>query len=532
MSYTSTKISALPSGGAVQAGDIIPVVRLGATYGATATFGNVSYSGSATISGQVPVFNNTSGTVITGSALVVTGNTATISASEGGISMIMGVANTALLTGSSALLTATVNFSSAATAALQVSNGTNYYTVGLDNSDAAKFKMSASAVIGTNPFLIYNTAAKSIIIASNSTTNSQFTVTGSYGLLQATDSGASVQLIVENSSNTSGSTAQLIAQSTSNSGGTIGGSPSTIYTQFNYSPFWQTGIWAAGDGGDNFYHIAPGNFSSSDPLYISTAGIINMPSGTLTIKSVPYTFPSGQGAANTFLMNNGSGVLSWVSGGGSGGGNVVGPSSSAIGQVATFNNTSGTSIVNVPVSIDGSGNISRVNTLTWQDGGGSVIGKLDSNSTSVIITSTSANSNIELLPTGSGSALVAGNLQVTGNTLLQGTGLQLGTLNYVVPTSQAAGVLINNGSGLLSWGSPSGAGKYSTSFTTTGGVFTLSASTHGLGALQNLSVETQDASGNTTLWDTHIDSSGNITITDPAFMSGDSEISGVITVRT
>jgi len=68
------------------------------------------------------------------------------------------------------------------------------------------------------------------------------------------------------------------------------------------------------------------------------------------VTSYALTLPTAQGAASTFLQNNGSGVLSWAAGGGGG---VTGPGTSLNLGIATWNGTGGTALFNNNLTISG-----------------------------------------------------------------------------------------------------------------------------------------------------------------------------------
>lgn len=107
------------------------------------------------------------------------------------------------------------------------------------------------------------------------------------------------------------------------------------------------------------YKITAGSVSSlalATPLAVtgnSTAGAeLRLPEDTdngsnyVALKApdalasnVTFTLPNADGSNGQFLSTNGSGTLSWASGGGSG--DVVGPASSVDSQIALFNSTTG-----------------------------------------------------------------------------------------------------------------------------------------------------------------------------------------------
>jgi len=85
-----------------------------------------------------------------------------------------------------------------------------------------------------------------------------------------------------------------------------------------------------------------------------TLGVV----GVLTLGSggTNYTFPTTRGTVNQILQTDGSGVLSWASGGG-GSGDVTGPGLSTDHAIARFHETTGKIIQNSGVTIDDSNNL-------------------------------------------------------------------------------------------------------------------------------------------------------------------------------
>jgi hypothetical protein len=94
--------------------------------------------------------------------------------------------------------------------------------------------------------------------------------------------------------------------------------------------------------------------------------------GPATVSSnVTWTLPSADGTNGQVLSTNGSGVLSWASGGG-GSGDVVGPASATDNAVARFDGTTGKLIQNSAVTIaDTSGNITTNGVVLTANGSAS-----------------------------------------------------------------------------------------------------------------------------------------------------------------
>ena len=80
-----------------------------------------------------------------------------------------------------------------------------------------------------------------------------------------------------------------------------------------------------------------------------------------TTTSYTITMPGSQGGANTFLQNDGTGVLSWMA---NASGDVNGPGSSTDNAIVRWDGTSGTVIKNSTVIVDDAGNVSGVNNIS------------------------------------------------------------------------------------------------------------------------------------------------------------------------
>jgi hypothetical protein len=85
---------------------------------------------------------------------------------------------------------------------------------------------------------------------------------------------------------------------------------------------------------------------------------------------VTWTLPDADGTTGQVLSTNGSGVLSWASGGDSSG-DVIGPASATDNAVARFDSTTGKLIQNSGVSIDDSNNVTGIANLSFNSGYGS-----------------------------------------------------------------------------------------------------------------------------------------------------------------
>ena len=107
---------------------------------------------------------------------------------------------------------------------------------------------------------------------------------------------------------------------------------------------------------------------TGDLVGAKTFGLSGATSGTITIQPAATTdsytiiLPSAQGVANTYLKNDGAGVLSWSSGSG---GDVTGPSSSTDNSIARFDSTTGKIIQNSLLTIGDTGTLSGVRQLDF-----------------------------------------------------------------------------------------------------------------------------------------------------------------------
>lgn len=150
----------------------------------------------------------------------------------------------------------------------------------------------------------------------------------------------------------------------------------------------QQGQFVAGGGGgdvsSNISSSTLGNislFADTSGKLITENSMININGTTLSIRSVPYTWPSSQGALNSYLKNDGSGNLSWNTISASG--DVISDiASSTVGKVCYFSNADGKHISNSTTTADLSANIVNINAT---------VGGINLNSANnMIVTSTQA----------------------------------------------------------------------------------------------------------------------------------------------
>jgi hypothetical protein len=94
----------------------------------------------------------------------------------------------------------------------------------------------------------------------------------------------------------------------------------------------------------------------------SVSGYVGL-QGAAAAGSTTYTLPSADGSSGQVLSTNGSGTLSWATGGGGGSGDVVGPASATDNAIARFDLTTGKLIQNSTVILDDAGTITGVAAL-------------------------------------------------------------------------------------------------------------------------------------------------------------------------
>ncbi len=98
---------------------------------------------------------------------------------------------------------------------------------------------------------------------------------------------------------------------------------------------------------------------------VRTLSLTDATTNTLLLQPAPattsytLTLPAAQGAVNTILQNDGSGNLSWATGGG----DVVGPASATNNAIARFDATTGKLIKNSTVTISDTADIAAAKTL-------------------------------------------------------------------------------------------------------------------------------------------------------------------------
>lgn len=223
--------------------------------------------------------------------------------------------------------------------------------------------------------------------------------------------------------------------------------------------------------------------------------------------SYSLTMPAAQGGANTFLQNNGSGVMSWVT---NGNGNVMGPGSSTDNAIVRWDLATGTIIQNSGVILSDANSMSGIvnvgmsgdildangNELINFTGVASAVNEVAITNAAtgtnpvIGVTGTDANISLEYLSKGTGVHIfdndtIAAEIRLLDDVGTDYVGIKASgtTTSYTVtmPATQGAAstFLQNNGAGILSWvaGSSSSLTYYNTSVagttTTTNTAFTL-----------------------------------------------------------
>ena len=158
----------------------------------------------------------------------------------------------------------------------------------------------------------------------------------------------------------------------------------------------------------------------------NTGSIILEPSSYSISQTL--TFPATKGTSGQILENDGSGQLSWVNNGGGGGsGDVKGPVGSTDTAIAIYDGTTGKKIKNTGVTIDGTDSISTT-------------GDLDANNVNA--------SSLNTKNTGTGEVKF---VTAPSSVITQ-------TLTFPATASIAGQLLENDGTGKLSWVTPTGTG--------------------------------------------------------------------------
>ena len=169
----------------------------------------------------------------------------------------------------------------------------------------------------------------------------------------------------------------------------------------------------------------------------STSGSTTIQAAAIDATTAPLVLPAADGAASTFLQNDGAGNLSWAAGG-AGSGDVVGPATSTDNAMAVFDGVTG-KLLKESTIIDTAGALTGVVSLTAT---GAVEGATISDGT-VSMTAGAV----------SGVATMTLSGSTSGSTTIQAAAIDATTVPLVLPAADggASTVLQNDGAGVLSW---------------------------------------------------------------------------------
>lgn len=202
-------------------------------------------------------------------------------------------------------------------------SGVADWTVGLDNSDSDKFKISAGATLGTTD-IITATASGDVTIGGANTTTTK------------SSSGATVTTTTANTSNTASSNARNLIQ-------VAGTSANDAFTQYQVvgTTDWSTGV--DNSDSDKYKISASSALGTSDAVAVDTSGNMVV---TGNVNAVNVTASSAlTGATGSF-----SGNVSSSAGTFSGAGLAASASSSGGSVITSTTNTSNTANSNARVT--------------------------------------------------------------------------------------------------------------------------------------------------------------------------------------
>lgn len=212
-------------------------------------------------------------------ALSVAGNVSAAASSSGGTVQLV-AQNTSNTANSAARALITVAGSSAADPyVLYDISGVTDWAEGVDNSDSDKFKISASAALGTSDALTIDSSLNTTFGGSVTAT----TTIDAGGNITATKSasGANVDVKATNGSNTASSNARLVASVA----GASANDPVTLY-DVNGVTNWISGI--DNSDSDKFKISSSAALGTNDRLTIDTSGNVTV-GGTVTVGALGGT---------------------------------------------------------------------------------------------------------------------------------------------------------------------------------------------------------------------------------------------------
>jgi hypothetical protein len=291
-------------------------------------------------------------------------------------------------------------------------DGTVVRTSGTQSIGGAKTFTSALAISNT---LAMNGATSGTLTIQPAATTSSHTIT-----LPSAQGSADTYL--KNDGTGGLSWASLLAPSSSNNGDVVGPASSTANALARYDATTGKVLKNSGVTLSDTADIA-GVYTLA--MTASTSGTLTIqPAATTTTHTI--TMPSAQGAANTYLKNNGAGSLTWST---TGTGDASGPSSSTNQAIARFDGTTGKLIQNSTVTLNNIGQFNYVDGINFN-----------------YATGNASVTNVKVLT-------LRGN--TTGNLGLYAADSTT-THTYYFPSDQgSAGTYFrNDGTGILTWTDP------------------------------------------------------------------------------
>lgn len=288
-------------------------------------------------------------------------------------------------------------------------SGVQDWAVGSDNSDSDKFKVSASATLGTNDALSIDTSL-------NSTFGGNVTAS-------AANSGANVTVNSTNTSNTASSNARLVASV----GGSSAGDPFTMYDIAGVQD-WVVGV--DNSDGDKFKISASNTLGTSDEFVLDSSGNGTL-SGALTTTGV--TSSGAISGTNITASGTLTGAAASI------GGNTTSALSSSGGTVQVLaQNTSNTANSNARLAASVAGASAADPYIYYEVSGVQAWSEGIDNSDSdkfKIASSGTLGTNDRLTIDTSGNTTVAGSVTA-------GTGLTVSSGSVSLPAGSVAGAAI------------------------------------------------------------------------------------------
>lgn len=223
-----------------------------------------------------------------------------------------------------------------------------------------------------------------------------------------------------------------------------------------------------GDFYNNGDHNYIGINSGTDVVTIRGSGGVTFPVSSINIATVPYSFPSSQGAANTYLKNDGSGNLTWAT-------TTSGTVTSVSGTTSRITVATGTTtpVIDISASYVGQSSITTLGTITTGVWNGTAIANANLANSSTTINGTTIALGASGTVTAAAGTLTGTTLNstvVTSSLTSVGT-IATGVWNGTIVTGTYGGTGVNNGASTITIG---GSHVLSGAFTST---FTFSNTT-------------------------------------------------------